>query len=147
MNDTLTPTQRSERMSRIRGKDTKPEMAGDRERSTPIDLLVYDQEIRSLRSYNVKRGNGSYDGVKRRSIQSDLLRTNMLLKDYGEKAGLSPLDWSANIIFYYGILSLPKPLAIAGSELDAHFAFPVIEAIEEVNAYFTQRLHRLIEDE
>ena len=51
------------------------------------------------------------------------------------------------IIFYYGLLSLPKPLAIAGEELDEHFSFPIVEAIEAVNDYFRRRLYALIEEE
>ena len=61
---------------------------GDRERTIPIDIIVHDTESGSLTSYNVKRGNGSYDGGKRRIIQSDLLRTHMLLMDYGRKLGV-----------------------------------------------------------
>jgi hypothetical protein len=119
---------------------------GDRESATPIDILVFDQRNNSLQSYNVKRGNGSYDGSKRRVIQASLLRTNMLLLDYGKKAGLPVTNARANIIFYYGLLSIPKPLSLSGDELDTHFSFPVIESIEQVNAYFKQRLLSLVEE-
>ena len=119
---------------------------GDRERAIPVDILVFDEQKKTLRSYNMKRGNGSYDGGKRRSIQADLLRTNMLLLDYGRKVGLHLENAQANIIFYYGLLSIPKPLSIAGSELDEHFGFPVIESVEEVNSYFKERLRALVEN-
>lgn len=120
---------------------------GECEKSIPIDMIVFDNESKALTSYNVKRGNGSYDGGKRRSILSDLLRTQMLLKDYGRQRGISLSAAQSRVIFYYGLLSLPKPLAIAGDELDSHFSFPVFEAIEAVNDYFRQRLHALIEDD
>lgn len=120
---------------------------GDRERSIRVDILVYDEESGRLTSYNVKRGNGSYDLGKRRLIQEDLLRTHMLLKDYGRKAGLAPTSSHAHIVFYYDLLSLQPPLAILGSKLDEHFAFPVRDAIERVNDYFVGRLHRLIEQD
>ncbi len=103
--DSLTPQQRSERMSRV-------------------DILVHDDEGGTLTSYNVKRGNGSYDLGKRRLIQEDLLRTHMLLKDYGCKAGIVPTATHAHIVFYYDLLSLQPPLAIPGSKLDEHFGFP-----------------------
>ena len=61
-----------------------------------------------MTSYNVKRGNGSYDGGKRRLIEGDLLRTHMLLKDYGRKMGIAASAARARIIFYYGLLSIPK---------------------------------------
>lgn len=118
---------------------------GDRERSIGVDIMVYDEKEASLRSYNVKRGNGSYDGGKRRLIQEELVRTDMLLTDYGRVCGLEPASSHAHIVFYYGLLSIPAPLAIAGSDLDTHFNFPVIDAIERVNSYFVQRLHGLIE--
>jgi hypothetical protein len=119
---------------------------GDRERAIPVDIIVFDERDSSLKSYNMKRGNGSYDGGKRRIIQDDLLRTNMLLRDYGAKAGVDASSAHAHIIFYYGLLSLPRPLALAGPDLDEHFDFPVVQSIEAVNAYFTQKLHELIEE-
>lgn len=120
---------------------------GDRERTIPIDIIVHDIEKGALTSYNVKRGNGSYDGGKRRIILGDLLRTHMLLRDYGRKMGIAATTAQARIIFYYGLLSIPKPLALAGTELDEHFTYPVVDSIEEVNAYFRKRLHALIEEE
>jgi hypothetical protein len=69
----------------------------------------------------------------------------MLLADYGTKRGLDLIASSARIVFYYGVLSLPPPLSICGSELDSHFNFPVFEAIETVNSYFVEQLHALIE--
>jgi hypothetical protein len=71
----------------------------------------------------------------------------MLLSGYGRTLGLTPTDTHAHIVFYYGLLSLPAPLALAGSDLDSHFKFPVIEAIESVNRYFVDRLHALIESD
>jgi hypothetical protein len=71
----------------------------------------------------------------------------MHLLDYGKKSGLQPVSVQAHIVFYYGLLSIPKPLALAGTELDDHFGFPVIGAIEQVNDYFRHKLHSLIEEE
>ncbi len=120
---------------------------GDRERTIPIDIIVHDQESGALTSYNVKRGNGSYDGGKRRIILDDLLRTQMLLLDYGRKVGIEASSAQAHIIFYYGLLSIPRPLALTGDELEEHFNFPVLGAIETVNDYFRRKLHALIEED
>ena len=120
---------------------------GDRERTVRADIMVFDEESRSLRTYSVKRGNGSYDGGKRRIIHEELVRTQMLLADYGCGLGLKPETSQAHIIFYYGLLSLPPPLAIAGDALDDHFRFPVREAIEVVNAYFVAQLTEIIEQD
>lgn len=120
---------------------------GDRERAIPVDLIVFDIASEVLNSYNVKRGNGSYDAGKRRIILDDLLRTQMLLLDYGRKAGRNPRAANAHIVFYYGLRSIPEPLSLTKEQLDAHFDFPVVEAIESVNDYFKDRLHALIEEE
>jgi hypothetical protein len=37
--------------------------------------------------------------------------------------------------------------ALSGSDLDSHFKFDVVDAIERVNAYFVSRLHALIEQD
>lgn len=71
----------------------------------------------------------------------------MVLNDYGRKLGLSVESEKAHIVFYYGLMSLPPPMAIPGEALDRHFRYPVREAIERVNAYFVSKLMRLIEVE
>src|SRR5262249_451727 len=119
---------------------------GDRERAIPVDIMVFDERDKCLRSYNVKRGNGSYDGGKRRIIQAELLRTHMLLRNYVPPASLSPTESHPHIIFYYGLLSIPRPLALTGDDLDAHFNLPVKASIERVNSYFKEQLRELIDD-
>jgi len=43
-----------------------------------------------------------------------------------------------------GRLSIPRPFGILGTELDAHFDWPVFEAVEEVNRYFQSRLFGIL---
>jgi hypothetical protein len=50
----------------------------------------------------------------------------------------------SHVIFCYGQCSIPKPFALTGSELDAHFGWPVQDAIEEVNSYFQKRLFSIL---
>jgi hypothetical protein len=38
---------------------------GERERSIPVDIIVFDEANSTLRSYNVKRGNGSLPSSRR----------------------------------------------------------------------------------
>ena len=120
---------------------------GDRERGISVDLLVFDELNGTLQSYNIKRGNGSYDGGKKRTIHEEVVRTHMLLNDYGRGLGLPTKGTHAHVVFYYGLLSLPHPWAIAGDQLDEHFGFPVHAAVERVNAYFVSRLNALIEQD
>ncbi|SLN25189.1 hypothetical protein [Ruegeria meonggei] len=119
---------------------------GDRQRSIRVDMFVLDEHRNSLNAYSIKRGNGSYDGGKRRSILTELIRTQMLLKSYANSLDIDPVCVNAHIIFYYGVMSLTPPFAIDGGDLDKHFSFPVREAIELVNDYFATMLRNLIEE-
>lgn len=120
---------------------------GEEAKTIPVDAMVFDHERKTLRSYNVKRGNGAYDAGKRRQILAELIRVNMLLRGYGESRDIIPDISEARIIFYYGVSSIPQPLSLTGDELDDHFGFPIYDAIEEVNEYFKSKLYALIEDE
>ena len=118
---------------------------GDEIRTVQIDLIVYDEKNRTLRAYEVKRGNGSFDAGKKRSIMRDLLSTQALLKSYGEQRGHEVGLAEAKIIFYYGLRSIPEPYSLVGSELDEHFGFDLVAAIELVNEYFKQQLFKILE--
>jgi hypothetical protein len=118
---------------------------GEQERSIPVDLMVHDTVARSLRSYNVKRGNGSYDAGKRRLILGELLRTQMLLSGYAGSLGLDATSAESYAVFYYGVRSVPEPFSLVAGDLDDHFAFPVVDAIEAVNDRLRAGLYRLID--
>jgi hypothetical protein len=120
---------------------------GECQRKVALDVVVYDADAKTLRSYVVKRGNGYYDAGKKRQIIEDLLRTHMLLRDYGEQLGLDVELAEAKVIFYYGVRSAPEPLSLIGSELDDHFQFSVTELIELANDYFRSQLHKLIDEQ
>jgi hypothetical protein len=109
-------------------------------RALQVDIVVYDRIRRKIRSYEVKRGFGYHDAGKKRSILRDTLCQTLLLKSYGEQRGLRVDDAEAKAIFYYGARSIQKPFSLIGSELDEHFDWPVIGAIEQVNAYFREKL-------
>lgn len=118
---------------------------GASKRALQIDLLVFDEVSGDLRAYEVKRGNGAFDSGKIRSVMRDLLCTHMLLKSYGIARGHGVRCAEAKIIFYYGVRSIPKPYSLIREELDEHFQFPIVDAVEEVNSYFRDRLHELLE--
>lgn len=119
---------------------------GEQVQNIPIDLLTYEATIKRIRSYNVKRGNGAYDAGKRRLIFDELLRTQMLLTNYGRFLGLSVERSEAYIVFYYGLRSIPKPYSLVSGDLDEHFGFPVVVAIEAVNEIYRTGLYSLIEN-
>jgi hypothetical protein len=113
-------------------------------RRLQVDAIVYNNEARTLRAYEVKRGFGAHDAGKRRSILRDALCVQLLLKSYGRSRSLDPASVSSHVIFYYGNLSMPRPFAIKGDELDDHFGFPVREAVEAVNSRFKDRLFSIL---
>jgi hypothetical protein len=118
---------------------------GEGVRTLQIDMIAFDDADKTLRAYEIKRGNGAFDAGKIRSIRRDLNVTQMLLKSYGETFKLAPAKAEARVIFYYGIRSLPRPYSLIGSELNDHFGFGVYDLVETVNAYFRQKLHELLE--
>lgn len=118
---------------------------GEANRTLQVDIAVYDTVHRSLRTYEVKRGNGEHDAGKVRSIMRDLLCTHVLLKSYGQCRSHEVEQAEAKIIYYYGVRSVPAPLSLVREDLDEHFEYPVVEAVEQVNTYFRDRLHELLE--
>jgi hypothetical protein len=102
---------------------------GEKYRPLQIDMMVFDSADQTLRSYEIKRGNGQFDAGKIRSIRRDLMVTQMLLKSYGETAGYSAEKAEARIIFYYGVRSIPRPYSLIGRELNDHFGFPVYDLV------------------
>jgi hypothetical protein len=118
---------------------------GEATRTVQVDILVYDTLHRSLRTYEVKRGNGEHDAGKVRSIMRDLICTHVLLKSYGQGRRHNVDHAEAKIIYYYGVRSIPAPISLIREELDDHFEYPVVDAVEQVNSYFRDRLHELLE--
>jgi hypothetical protein len=118
---------------------------GERARTLQVDMMAYDEADRTIRAYEVKRGNGQFDAGKIRSIKRDLMCIQVLLKSYAETANVAPAAAEAKIIFYYGVRSIPRPWSLVRDDLDGHFGFPIVEKIEQANGYFRERLHALLE--
>jgi hypothetical protein len=118
---------------------------GERARSLQVDVMAFDEADRTIRAYEVRRGNGQFDAGKIRSIKRDLMCIQVLLKSYGETANVAPIGAEARIIFYYGVRSIPRPWSLTRDELDIHFGVPIVEKVEQANDYFRERLHRLLE--
>jgi len=119
----------------------------DNGRIIQIDAIVFDRRIGSVRGYEIKRANGHFDAGKKRSILKDILALQSLLKSYVAKKGQVAALAEARLIAYYGVMPLPAPLSIAGTEMDDHFVFPVYQYVEEVNDYFRERLYDLLRRE
>lgn len=113
-------------------------------RTLQVDLLAYNKNDKTLRSYEIKRGNGLHDAGKRRSILRDLLCTQLLLKSYGQSRGLDVSEARSHIIFYYGDCSIKKPFSLTRDELDEHFGVNVRDIVEAVNEEFRRRLFDIL---
>lgn len=113
-------------------------------RTLQVDLIVVDKTNNSVAAYEVKRGFGWFDAGKRRSMLRDTLAVQLLVKGYAQGRGFTPSSASSYVVFYYGKASLPKPFSLIGAELDGHFGCEVRSHIEEVNAYFQQRLFAIL---
>ena len=100
---------------------------GEAKRTLQVDIVVYDNLHRSLRTYEVKRGNGQHDAGKVRSIMRDLICTHVLLKSYGEDRGHGVDLAEAKIIYYYGVRSVPAPISLE------HFAKRLNRAVIPAN--------------
>jgi hypothetical protein len=114
------------------------------ERTLQVDAVVFDKNTGILRAYEIKRGFGVHDSGKRRSMLRDILSIQVLLKSYGKERGLDVKEAFSHIIFYYGRCSIPKPFSLTGSEMDAHFGFPIFDAVEEVNKHYKARLFAIL---
>ena len=109
-------------------------------RTIQVDAIVFDKNTRVIRGYEVKRGTGLHDAGKRRSILRDLLCLQILLKSYGVSKGLDVAEAHSHIIFYYGQCSIKEPFSLTRENLDDHFQWPIVDAVEEVNEYFRESL-------
>ena len=113
-------------------------------RTLQVDVIMFNRNTGVIRGYEVKRGSGLHDAGKRRSILRDLLCLQVLLKSYGVQRGLEVREARAHIIFYYGQCSIKEPFSLTREQLDDHFGWPVVEAIEDVNSYFKDRLFSIL---
>ena len=113
-------------------------------RTLQVDAIVFNRNTGAIRAYEVKRGSGLHDAGKRRSMLRDLLCLQVLLKSYGVQRGLDVREARAHIIFYYGQCSIKKPFSLTREQLDDHFGWPMVEAVETVNSYFKERLFSIL---
>lgn len=113
-------------------------------RTIQVDLVVFDKQLKRLSAYEVKRGTGLHDSGKRRSILRDLLCTQLLLRSYGLTREAKAKTAESKIIFYYGKRSIEPPFSLVREDLDEHFQFDVVAAIEEINAMYREELAALL---
>lgn len=115
-------------------------------RTLQVDMLVFDKKRKTVSSYEVKRGAGTHDAGKRRSMMRDLLCTQVVLKSYAEnKLNLSCKSAHSYIIVYYGAETLGVPFTLWRDHLDDHFGVPVLSQMEKVNRYYRKQIENLLD--
>jgi hypothetical protein len=115
-------------------------------RTLQVDVIVWDEERKTITAYEIKRGHGDHDAGKKRSILRDLLCVQVLLRQYAISRGLKAEKAFSRIVFYYGKCSIPKPFNLTRDELDDHFGFSVTTEVEAVNLHFRRRLFEILSD-
>lgn len=119
---------------------------GKGHRTLQVDMIVFNKKTKRITSYEVKRGNGLHDAGKKRSILRDLLCQQVLLKSYAASKGFKAKSARVHIIFYYGQCSIKKPFSLINDELDEHFSWPILAAVETVNRAFKKRLTKMLNE-
>lgn len=115
-------------------------------RTLQVDMLVFDKKRKTVSSYEVKRGAGSHDAGKRRSMMRDLLCTQVVLKSYAENKLKVPCKSAHSyIIVYYGAETLGAPFTLWRNHLDDHFGVSVLAEMEKVNRYYRKQIEELLD--
>lgn len=114
-------------------------------RTLQVDLIVFNRETNAITSYEVKRGAGTHDAGKRRSMMRDLLCMQFMLQSYGsQRLQVACGEARSKIIIYYGAENLGPVFTLTRNDLDAHFGSSVVADIEKVNDYFREKIDALI---
>jgi hypothetical protein len=117
----------------------------DGRRTLQIDLIVYDKKKRTVSSYEIKRGAGTHDAGKKRSMLRDMLCTQVVLKSFAElKLGVKSKSAHSYMIFYYGKESIGAPFSLSRDDLDDHFGIPVRKEVESVNSYYRKQIEGVL---
>src|SRR5216684_771842 len=72
------------------------------QRTLQVDAIVFNKNTGTLGAYEIKRGSGLHDAGKRRSMLTDTLCVQVLLRSYGKQRGHDSKTAFSHIIFYYG---------------------------------------------
>ena len=67
-------------------------------RTLQVDIIVFDKQAKTLRAYEVKRGNGEHDAGKKRHILRDTLCIQVLLWKYGASRGDQASSVSSHVL-------------------------------------------------
>ena len=77
-------------------------------------------------------------------MMRDLICTQVILKSYAEEYLKCACEAaSSHIIVYYGAEKF-GPFTLTRDDLDEHFGVPLVEQVEEVNAYYRDRIEQLL---
>ena len=116
-----------------------------RPKTRQIDLITYNEERKTICSYEIKRGGGHHDSEKQEKILENLFAVRLLLKSYGIKKGLE-VEKARSYIISHMNQELFSPdyrfFQIDGKEINEHFKADVMNSLEEGYSYFTSEFKK-----
>ena len=116
-----------------------------RPKTRQIDLITYNEEKKTICSYEIKRGGGHHDSEKQEKILENLFAVRLLLKSYGIKKGLE-VEKARSYIISHMNQELFSPdyrfFQIDGKEINEHFKADVMSSLEEGYSYFTSEFKK-----
>lgn len=115
-------------------------------KTVQIDLMAYNRETGFLCALEIKRGYSHHDAGKKKAILKDMLCVQMLLRSYGERQdGLNIDRAEAKICNFYKDREFADQILLDKDELDDYFGAEILGPVEEVNHYFRQQIHEMLD--
>ncbi len=119
---------------------------GDAAKTVQIDLMAYNRETNFLCALEIKRGYSHHDAGKKKVILKDALCVHMLLRSYGEGVeGLKVDRAESKICNFYKSREFADVIRLDKDELDDYFGAEILGPVEEVNHYYRQQIHEMLD--
>jgi hypothetical protein len=114
-------------------------------RKVQVDLIAFDRRDNVIRAYEIKRGYGGLSAGSQAEVSRDVHTLCMLLKSYAATHGYNPVRGEAHLVAYYGE-GWSKKIGdfLDREDLDKHFGWPVVAAIESATAQFRAGLQAIL---
>ncbi len=137
----------SDHFSRTHARILEQNLAyGDAAKTVQIDLMAYNRETNFLCALEIKRGYSHHDAGKKKAILKDALCVHMLLRSYGEVVEKLKIDRAeAKICNFYKDREFADQIMLDKDELDDYFGVEILGPVEEVNHYFRQQIHEMLD--
>lgn len=106
-----------------------------------IDLIIYDNNARSLDIFEIKRGLGSHDSDAKKGINKrlDAARAS------ASQLSLPYKDMHTYVVSYYGTrMNTKRHTKLSKSDIDIKYGAGVSRFVDEVDDYYKSKLHSIV---